>query len=77
MKKSFFHLHWFNKPIAYIYTSAYSRDIIFQCRCGKKVSIEDYRDFLNSFPEEPPKFTEEEFKRILKSPAKYEKIKLK
>ena len=44
------HICLYNKPIVSRYISFNKRDIIYQCRCGKRKSYSIYREFGSSFP---------------------------
>ena len=60
------HVCIFSKPIVSKYSTFNSRDIIYECRCGKRKSVNVYRNFGDSFPIETTNFlTEKDFKEIL------------
>ena len=44
------HCHSYAKPIASSYVSFNSRDIVYECRCGERKIIREYRDFSDPFP---------------------------
>ncbi len=46
-----FHTHNF-KPILSRYISFSSRDILYECKCGKRKIVNVYRDFDTPFPME-------------------------
>ena len=56
------HIHIFKTPIASIYMSFEWRRIIYQCRCGKKISKEIYDNYYNGigFPIETTHFSQDE-----------------
>lgn len=47
-KKS--HVCWFGKPIISEYVSFHQRDIVYECKCGKRKLFRVYRDFDQPFP---------------------------
>lgn len=44
------HIHYYNKPIASEYVSFHTRDIIYQCRCGKRKLRHEFFAFSEEFP---------------------------
>lgn len=40
-----FHIHSFNKPIISRYISFNTRDIIYECKCGKRILKNVYRNY--------------------------------
>ncbi len=44
------HLHNFNKPIVSRYVSFNTRDIIYECKCGKRQIFRIYRQYGDAFP---------------------------
>lgn len=64
--KKCFHFHNYSKPIYSKYVSFHVRDIIYECRCGKRKSKRTERTFSSTFPIETNICVgDEEFKRIL------------
>lgn len=60
------HVCIFSKPILSKYSTFNSRDIIYECRCGKRKVVNVYRNFGDYFPIETKNFlTDKEFKEIL------------
>jgi hypothetical protein len=56
----------FSKPIVSKYVSFNKRDIIYECKCGKRKIIRVYRTFGIAFPIKTTNFiTKEEFKKFL------------
>lgn len=71
--KNKLHIHCFSKPIASQYVSFNSRDIIFECSCGKRKMERVQRDYGDAFPIQTTHFiTNAQMRDILYS----EKIKL-
>lgn len=63
--KSFFHIHFFSKPIVSKYISFHARKIIYECRCGKRKSKMVRKSFSETFPIPTDIFlTEEQFELI-------------
>lgn len=59
------HICSFSKPIASRYISFNTRDICYECRCGKRRIKTVYRDFDTPFPIETTMFiTDKEMKKI-------------
>lgn len=59
------HVCIFSKPIISMYSSFNTRNIIYECRCGKRKSYRIYRPFGEAFPIETTNFlTFKEFKEI-------------
>ena len=50
--KQFFHVHRYSDPILSKYVSFSCRDIIWQCKCGKRISIREWRLFDSPFSKE-------------------------
>ena len=76
IKKIFENLHVcrFSNPLVSKYTSFNTRDIVFECRCGKRKIINVYRSFGNSFPIETTNFiTNQEIKKIANKTQENEK----
>lgn len=74
IKNIFKRLHrcYYNTPIVSRYIGFNSRDIIYQCSCGKKKSYTIYRNFGDPFPIETNLFMErKEFNEILESDKIY------
>lgn len=44
------HIHWFSKPIASQYVSFHQRNIIYECRCGKRKMALQYIAFDEPLP---------------------------
>ena len=44
------HSHKHNTPICSRYVSFHTRDIIFECDCGERISKRIYREFSSPFP---------------------------
>jgi len=59
------HICSFSKPIISRYVSFNTRDIVYECRCGKKRIIRDYRPFDEPFPIQTTNFiTHQELENI-------------
>jgi len=59
------HCHSYYKPIVSIYVSFNTRDIVYECRCGKRKIIRDYRPFDVPFPIQTTNFiTHQELEKI-------------
>lgn len=71
--KDLFHIHNFNNPIVSAYVSFHRRNIIYECRCGKRKSR-----LMNALdiPILTSSISKKEFKIVLenKSPYKLHKI---
>lgn len=68
------HFHNFKTPIVSRYVSFNTRDIIYECSCGKRKSFEITTDFGESFPIPTSSFmSHADFEKILKG-AQFEKI---
>jgi len=64
--KNIFHIHSFNTPIASKYIGFNTRNIIFECRCGKRKVKQEYRSFGEAFSMPTSNFMSDEmFKAIL------------
>jgi len=48
--KNNIHLHKFSKPIISSYVSFNTRDIVYECKCGKRQIFRIYRNFSDPFP---------------------------
>lgn len=66
---SLFHIHWFNKPIVSQYRTFHTRNIVFECRCGKRKCEQVYRAFGDPFPIETSFVTTKEIDALLKESA--------
>jgi hypothetical protein len=62
-----FHIHRFDTPIVCRYVGFEHRDIIYQCRCGKRKSVEVYDNYYTGkgFPIAPSGVSIKEYKTIL------------
>jgi len=61
-----FHWHYFSKPIVSQYVSFHTRNIVFECKCGKRCARKVSRLFSESFPiETSTHLTDREFNLIL------------
>jgi hypothetical protein len=59
------HCHSYFKPIVSKYVSFNTRDIVYECRCGKRKIIRDYRPFDVPFPIQTTNFiTHQELEKI-------------
>jgi len=59
------HCHSYSKPIASMYVSFNTRDIVYECRCGNRKIIRDYRPFDVPFPIKTNNFiTRQELEKI-------------
>jgi hypothetical protein len=68
--KKWLHVHSFTKPIVSMYISFNTRDIIYECKCGKRMSTTEYRE-QTSFPIPTTHFlTRTEYQNILKNEKK-------
>lgn len=66
--KKILHIHWFNKPIASQYISFHNRNIVYECRCGKRKLKMVVRAFGDPFPIETNNLiTDTEIKKIISS----------
>lgn len=66
MIRKMLHIHWFNKPIISQYWTFNQRNIVFECRCGKRVCERVYRAFGDPFPiQTTPFITTEEINQLL------------
>lgn len=66
LQRLFNHIHYFDKPIASKYVSFHTRDIIYECRCGKRKVVREHRRFGEPFPIETNiLITQKEFESIL------------
>mgnify|MGYP000863017049 CR=1 FL=1 len=64
------HCHLYSKPIVSMYVSFNTRDIVYECRCGKRKIIRDYRPFDEPFPIETTNFiTRKELEAIANEKA--------
>jgi hypothetical protein len=64
--KNKLHIHYFNKPIVSEYVSFHTRNIIFECRCGKRELRKESRAFGDAFSIETTHFiTHKEMNEIL------------
>ena len=50
MSKIKVHCHSYSKPIVSMYISFNTRDIVYECSCGERKIIREYRDFSDPFP---------------------------
>jgi hypothetical protein len=67
IKKLFERLHVcsFSKPIISRYVAFNTRDIVYECGCGKRKIIRDYRPFDEPFPIKTTNFiTHQELEKI-------------
>jgi hypothetical protein len=72
IKRLFERLHVcsFSKPIVSMYVSFNTRDIVYECRCGKRRIERDYRPFDVPFPIETTNFiTRKELEKIANEKA--------
>lgn len=72
IKKIFERLHVcsFSKPIKSMYVSFNTRDIVYECRCGKRKIIREYRPFDVPFPIETTNYiTRKELEEIANEKA--------
>ena len=68
--KTKLHIHLFTLPVVSKYVSFHQRDIVYQCRCGKKKLDRVYKQFGESFPIETASLiTNYEVNKILNNPA--------
>lgn len=68
LRKINLHSHSYCKPIVSRYISFNTRDIVYECRCGKRKIIRDYRPFDIPFPIKTNHFiTNKELKDIANS----------
>ena len=44
-----FHIHNYSKPIVSSYVSFHTRDVVWECRCGKRKLVRETRAFGTSF----------------------------
>lgn len=51
-----FHVHFYTKPIVSKYVGFYTRDIIYECRCGERKVTEVCAEYGESFPIETTHF---------------------
>lgn len=59
------HCHSYLNPIVSRYISFNTRDIVYECRCGKRKIIRDYRPFDMPFPIETTNLiTHQELEKI-------------
>lgn len=59
------HICSFSKPIVSRYISFNTRDIVYECRCGKRKIEREYRSFDNPFPIQTTNFiTHQELEKI-------------
>lgn len=64
------HCHSYSKPIVSMYVSFNTRDIVYECKCGKRKIIRDYRPFDVPFPIETTNFiTRKELEAIANEKA--------
>ena len=69
--RNIFHIHNYNKPILSMYSSFNCRDIIFECRCGKRIAKKVCVPFGEPFPKETDCFiTYKEFNEKLHANSK-------
>jgi len=64
--RNIFHIHIFNTPLASQYIGFNTRNIIWECRCGKRKLIQESRNFGEPFSMPTSNFmTTKEFEEIL------------
>lgn len=63
--KDKFHIHSYSKPIISRYVSFNTRDIVYECRCGQRKIIHEYRPFDDPFPiKTTPFITNQDLEKI-------------
>ena len=63
------HIHLFNTPIVSQYRSFHTRNIVFECRCGKRKVIEVTKKFGDPFPIETTiLITDDQMSNMLNKP---------
>jgi hypothetical protein len=66
------HLHIYSKPVLSRYISFNQRDILYECRCGKKICKRVQRNYGSAFPIETTIcLTKREFDEVLNNPLPY------
>jgi hypothetical protein len=64
--KNKIHVHYFNKQVTSKYVSFHTRQIIFECRCGNRISVRESKSFGNPFSKDTDLLvTEKEFNKLL------------
>lgn len=67
--KKYLHIHRFNKPLVSMYVSFNIRNIIYQCKCGKKISKKVFIPYASPFPIETTLWlSKKDFNEILNYP---------
>ena len=63
--KNKLHVHSYDKPIISQYVSFNTRDIVYECKCGKRTIKRVYQSFSEPFPiNTTPFITNEDLKKI-------------
>jgi hypothetical protein len=66
------HVHSYSHPIVSKYVGFNTRDIIYECRCGKRKIIREYRPFNKPFPIKTTSFiTNKDLERIVNNEKTY------
>jgi hypothetical protein len=64
--KNKLHVHSYDKPIVSQYVSFNTRDIVYECKCGKRTIKRVYKSFSDPFPIQTTlHLTNEELKKIV------------